>query len=148
VERSAQEAQLIRALRSRSASHIVDLSDTDPDECAIYTLSDPRDIRVVRYVGQTRSPRRRFLQHLATARLWLPDELPWWVKRPDMRGLYQWIRELYLDEQRLPVMAVVAWTQASVALVQERALICEHLRRQSPLLNRESETFRQQSLLI
>ena len=40
-----------------------------------------RDVRQVRYVGQTRDPRRRFSQHLNVARLWLPDELPWWVAR-------------------------------------------------------------------
>jgi hypothetical protein len=140
--------QLVRLIRSRCASHIVDLSGTEPDDAAIYTLSDPREIRVVRYVGQTGSPRRRLLQHLAAAKLWLPDELPWWIKRPELRFLYRWIRELYLDECRLPVMIVTAWAQASDALAQERSLICEHLRLQSPLLNRESETFRRQPHLL
>ena len=123
------KAALARQIRASRASHIIDLSGTDPAAAAIYTLSDPRDLRAVRYVGQTSSPRRRFLQHLSTARLWLADELPWWVKRPEMRALYQWIRELYLDECRLPVMVVAAWTQADDALMQERAVICEHLRR-------------------
>ena len=75
---------------------------------AIYTLSDPRSIRDVRYVGQTSSPARRFLQHLNTAKLWLPDDVPWWVKSPKLRPLYTWIRELYTDEHRLPVMVVSA----------------------------------------
>jgi len=43
---------------------------------------------------------------------------------------------------------VTAWTAAGEALRQERSLICEHLRLQSPLLNRESATFAQQPLLI
>ena len=148
MERPEPKIQLVRLIRSRCASHIVDLSGSEPDDAAIYTLSDPREIRVVRYVGQTGCPRRRFLQHLTAAKLWLPDELPWWIKRPDMKSLYQWIRELYLDERRLPVMVVTAWAQASEALAQERDLICEHLRRQSPLLNRESETFSRQLHLI
>jgi hypothetical protein len=146
--RSELKIQIVRLIRSRCASHIVDLSGTEPDDAAIYTLSDPREIRVVRYVGQTSSPRRRFLQHLTAAKLWLPDELPWWIKRPEMKSLYQWIRELYRDERRLPVMVVTTWAQASDALAQERDLICAHLRRQSPLLNRESETFKRQPHLL
>jgi hypothetical protein len=102
----------------------------------------------VRYVGQTSCPRRRFLQHLTAAKLWLPDELPWWIKRPEMRSLYQWIRELYVEECRLPVMVVAVWTQAAEALAEERNLICEHLRHRSPLLNRESETFKNQPHLM
>ena len=57
--------------------------DIGPDRASlytIYTLSDPRDLRQVRYVGQTSAPRRRLLQHLNAARLWLPDERPWWIK--------------------------------------------------------------------
>jgi hypothetical protein len=88
------------------------------------------------------------LQHVTAARLWLPDELPWWIKRPEMRPLYQWIRELYRDGARLPVMVVVAWSQASDALAEERKYICEHLNHRSLLLNRESETFKNQPHLI
>ncbi len=102
----------------------------------------------MRYVGQTACPRRRFSQHLNAARLWLPDEVPWWIKRPEMKSLYQWIRELYLDGQRLPVMVVTAWAQASEALAQERDLIFEHLQRQSPLFNRESDTAKSQPYLL
>jgi hypothetical protein len=130
-------ARLIRAGRN---THIVDESGEQPSEVAIYTLSDPRDVRQVRYVGQTRCPRTRFSQHMNTARLWLPDELPWWVLRPQLRPLYHWIRELYQDECRLPMMLVVAWTEARQARTAERVHICEHLGRQLPLLNREAET--------
>jgi hypothetical protein len=120
----------------------------DTSEAAIYTLSDPRDLRLVRYVGQTRSPRRRFMQHVNTARLWLPEQRPWWVKSPKMRPLYEWIRELYLDERRLPVMTVLAWTEARHARLEERNRICEYLGHQLPLLNRESETIGNQALLL
>lgn len=148
MERGEPKIQLTRLVRVRSASHIVDLSGTEPDEAAIYTLSDPRDLHTVRYVGQTVCPRRRFLQHVTAAKLWLPDDLPWWIKRPDMRALYQWIRELYHDERRLPMMIVAAWARNAEALAQERDLICEHLRCRSPLLNRESETFKGRPHLI
>lgn len=148
MDRREPKIQLTRLVWARSAAHIVDLSGTEPDEAAIYTLSDPRDLRAVRYVGQTGCPRRRFLQHVTAAKLWLPDELPWWIKRPDLRALYQWIRELYLDERRLPVMFVTVWARKADALAVERELICEHLRRRSPLLNRESETFKSRPHLI
>jgi hypothetical protein len=73
---------------------------------AVYTLSDPRALRDVRYVGQTRSPTRRLGQHINTARLWLSDEVPWWFKSPELRPLYEWIRQLHSDERRL-VTAIV-----------------------------------------
>jgi hypothetical protein len=126
------------------------------DECgvsapgiAIYILSDPRSIRDVRYVGQTSSPARRFLQHLNTARLWLPDDVPWWVKSPKLRPLYSWIRELYTDEHRLPVMVVSAWVDSvREARVAERALIVECLRERLQLLNVEGEILGRQIALI
>jgi len=139
---------IARNVRIRSASHIVDLSGATPDEAAIYALADPRDIEGVRYVGQTCNPRRRFLQHLHTARLWLPDELPWWIKSPKLRPLYDWIRALYRDEQRMPVMVVMAWTTAGNARAEERRRICECLGRRLPLLNWESEMLSKQLLLI
>ena len=144
----AVKTQLTRLIRRRIASHLVDLSGLEPDECAIYTLSDPRDIHDVRYVGQTSDPRRRFLQHLNAARLWLPDELPWWIKRAELRPLYEWIRQLYRDECRLPVMAVMAWAPVTQALAEERRYICAHLSHRSALLNRESETFNKQPILL
>jgi hypothetical protein len=73
---------------------------------AIYSLSDPRDIRAARYIGQTLQPRRRFLQHLNAARLWLPDEQPFWVASPKLRPLYDWIRQLHRGDNRLPTMVV------------------------------------------
>lgn len=131
--------QVARLIRSGRATHIVDESGTEPSDVAIYTLSDPRDVREVRYVGQTRNPRSRFAQHMNTARLWMPDDLPWWVARPQLRPLYHWIRELYRDECRLPMMFVIAWTLARQARTAERTHICECLGRQLPLLNFEAE---------
>ena len=129
--------------------HLYDDSGVAPRGTAIYCLSDPRDVREVRYVGQTNVPRRRFLQHLNTAKLWLPDETPWWVKSPKMRPLYGWIRELYRDGRRLPVMVVCAWVETvSDARVAERSRIYECLEKRLQLLNVESEILGRQIPLI
>jgi hypothetical protein len=107
---------------------------------AIYTLSDPRDARGARYVGQTRDPRRRFAQHLRMARLeLLDDETPWWVRSPKYRPLYAWIRELHRDGGRLPFMWVEDWVEPGAgARVAERAVIMRLLARGAALLNVEA----------
>ncbi len=134
-----------RSIRSRCAAHILDVSDATPNAAAIYALADPRDLELVRYIGQTRSPRTRYLQHMTEARLWLPDELPWWVKSPQLRPLYGWIRALYADEQRLPIMMLVAWTSVIEARQEEGRHIREYLRHQIPLLNGETDLFHRKS---
>jgi hypothetical protein len=142
-------AQLRRRFRAHAEAQLYDESGVPPEGFAIYTLADPRDIQGVRYVGQTSAPRRRFLQHLNHAQLWLSDELPWWVKQPTLRPLYTWIRGLYRDERRLPVMVVTAWaTSVAEARVTERARIFEYLGHQRPLLNVETEILRGQILLL
>ena len=88
-------------------------------KAAIYTLADPRELRRVRYVGQTSSPRR----------------------------LYEWIRELYLDEHRMPVMAVIAWTDFRHARIEEHNRIGEFLAQGLPLLNVEAAGFQMQPQL-
>jgi hypothetical protein len=136
-------AFLRQRLRVHTQSEIYDDSCNEPVGLAIYTLSDPRDIRDVRYVGQTRAPRRRFLQHLNHAQLWLADDLPWWVKQPKLRPLYTWIRELYRDQYRLPIMVISAWTTSPAeARAAERARISACLANQLPLLNVETEILR------
>lgn len=136
-------AQLRQLFRLHTQTEIYDDSSTQPGGLAIYTLSDPRDIRDVRYVGQTRAPRRRFLQHLNHAQLWLSDELPWWVKQPKLRPLYAWVRELYRDQYRLPVMVITAWAATlREARAAERARISAYLANQLPLLNVETEILR------
>ena len=135
-------------MRQRLDALVCDDSGVAPEGVAIYTLSDPRELRTVRYIGQTLAPRRRCLQHVRTARLWLPDELPWWVRSPRLRPLYGWIRELFGQEGRLPVMVVCAWVGAAQARVCERSLICACLERQQPLLNFEGELRRRQPLLL
>jgi hypothetical protein len=132
-------AQITSHIRSRLNDLVVDNSDTQATEVAIYTLSDPRDIRQARYVGQTSDPHRRYLQHINQARLWLPDETPWWIKTPKLRPLYEWLRELYRDEHRLPIMLIVAWTDKYDALRAERRHIHTCLSARLPLLNREGE---------
>jgi hypothetical protein len=132
--------ELRRRFRNHVASQLYDDSSAEPRGLAIYTLADPRDLRHVRYVGQTSSPRRRLLQHLNHAQLWLPDELPWWVKQPKLRPLYTWVRALYRDECRLPVMIVSAWaTTIAEARAAERARIFQCLSNRLPLFNVETE---------
>ncbi len=141
--------QLTAHVRARVAAHVVDDSGMEAGAYAIYALADPRDVRAVRYIGQTASPARRFLQHLNTARLWLPDDVPWWFKPPRLRPLYDWIRELHRDEYRLPVMVIGAWVpNAAEARGAERARIFECLREKAPLLNFETEVLGRQMTLI
>jgi hypothetical protein len=72
--------------------------------------------------------------------LWLPDEKPWWIKSPRLRPLSGWIRQLYQDELRLPVMVITAWVEtAPQARVAERARIFECLASRLPLLNVETQ---------
>jgi hypothetical protein len=141
--------QVSHYIRGHVGAQLYDESGCEPHGTAIYSLADPRDIRTVRYVGQTGHPQRRFLQHLSTARLWLPDETPWWVKLPHLRPLYDWIRALYRDERRLPVMVISDWIKtASSARALERSRIFECLKRDLPLLNVENETLGRQIPLI
>jgi hypothetical protein len=147
--RALSKAELSRFVRREVDSHYFDDSGTTPEGTAIYWLSDPRDIQQVRYVGQTASPRRRFLQHLNTARLWLPDEKPWWVQSPKLRPLYEWIRVLHREELRLPVMVVSAWLPtATQARIAERSRILDCLAKQLPLLNVEAEILGKQMQLL
>jgi hypothetical protein len=71
---SPNKVQLGQRVRRHVREQLYDESGERADGVAIYTLSDPRSIRNVRYVGQTRSPTRRFFQHMNTGRLWLPEE--------------------------------------------------------------------------
>jgi hypothetical protein len=132
------QAAVARRIRAGRTHNVLDRSLGPLGEVAIYTLSDPRDVQQVRYVGQTRAPPSRFTQHMRAARLWLPDDLPWWIRRDEMRPLYSWIRQLYREESRLPVMLVVAWTEAHNARLMERTQIDAYLAAQLPLLNFEA----------
>lgn len=128
-----------RYVRARVGSHLHFLAAQGAAGAGIYTLSDPRDVADVRYVGQTSAPRRRFLQHITTAKLWLPDETPWWIRSEKYRPLYAWIRDLYKDDRRLPIMAVRAWVDdARQARAAERALIRTCAIERRSLLNVEA----------
>jgi hypothetical protein len=143
------KTELAQRVRRHVRAELYDDSGDAARGIAIYTLSDPRAIREVRYVGQTRSPARRFAQHLNTARLWLPDELPWWVESPKLRPLYTWIRELYADGRRMPVMVITAWTgSVGEARVLERARIMQCLESRLEILNVEREILGRQGQLI
>lgn len=130
------KVQLTRRYRQHVDTELFDESKASACGVAIYRLTDPRALRDARYVGQTRQPRRRFLQHLQTARLWLPDDLPWWVSSPKLRPLYEWIRQLYREGARLPTMIVCDWVSAN-GRAAERGEICACLARQQHLLNVE-----------
>lgn len=133
-------SRIAEQVRARRRDCLIDTSGAVPCGAALYTLSDPRDLRAVRYVGQTRSPARRFAQHVRTARLWMPDDVPWWVKSPRLRPLYEWIRAIHRDGGRLPVMLVVEWVDPHLARSAERELIRRHLRADQALLNVEAQT--------
>jgi hypothetical protein len=131
---------LSRVIRRHVLRELYDDSGAPPLGTAIYSLADPRDLRLTRYIGQSAAPRRRFLQHLNTARLWMPDEVPWWVRQPRLRPLYAWLRALYREEERLPTMIIHVWVDGTRAAREaERAWIHAALARQLPLLNFESE---------
>jgi hypothetical protein len=143
------QAQLSRHFRGHVGAQLYDDSGAAARGSAIYSLSDPRDIRAVRYVGLSNAPKRRFLQHLNTARLWLPDDTPWWVKSPQIRPLSEWIRALYRDDYRLPVMVISAWVETvAEARVAERTRIYACLEQRLQLLNVETEILGPQLPLI
>ena len=142
-------AQLTRLIRRHADREFYDESGEPPFGTAIYALADPRDIRNVRYIGQTNNPRRRLLQHIAAAQLWLPEDRPWFDKTPKLRPLYDWVRDLYRDDMRLPTMVVSTWVAtATAARIAERARIYECLSRRMPLLNVEIEILGEQWPLI
>jgi hypothetical protein len=143
------QAEMARRFRHHAERELYDDSGRDPVGTAVYSLADPRDLRLTRYIGQTSAPRRRFLQHLSTARLWLPEERPWWVKQPRLRPLYEWLRELHGQEERLPTMIIHTWVDtARGARLAERARIVAALASDLPLLNFERELLGRQLPLI
>lgn len=144
------QAQLRRHFRRHVEHELYDESDhCVSGGIAIYSLSDPSELRRLRYIGQTSSPRRRLLQHLTASRLWVPAERPWWIRDPKLRPLYEWIRTLYRAESRLPTMIVWEWSDSpSSARLAERARICEGLSRALPLLNVEAERAASQRQLL
>jgi hypothetical protein len=143
------KVELARYVRGHTRMNLFDESGVSATQVAIYGLSDPRDIRDVRYVGQTAAPGSRFSQHLHTARLWLPGALPWWVKSPKLRPLYGWIRALYSDDRRLPVMVITGWSVTrKEARSAERARIVECLKEGRDLFNVEKEVLGPTLLLL
>jgi hypothetical protein len=144
---ASARGELARLVRRRVPQLLCDLSGVEPASVAVYSLSDPRDLRAARYIGRTRTPRRRLLQHIGTARLWLPDALPWWVSSPRLRPLYVWLRHLYADGARLPVLAIHEWVTDEEAPCAERRHIFECLGQGLELLNFEAELLRRQLVL-
>ena len=65
--------ELARFVRAHTRTNLYDESGVGRKKVAIYCLSDPRDIRDIRYIGLTCAPAKSILlQHLNAARLWLP----------------------------------------------------------------------------
>jgi hypothetical protein len=148
-EQPLTKTQIGYQLRQHVKAQLYDESGANGPGFAIYALSDPRSLLEPRYIGQTADPKRRFFQHLNTARLWIPDELPWWVKSPKLRPLYEWIRALYRDNYRLPTMILREWVRTSAdARLAERAQICACLERRLQLFNVEAERNSEQFLLL
>lgn len=140
--------ELARRVARHVRGELYDDSGDEPMGTAIYSLSDPINLRVTRYIGQSAAPRRRFLQHLATARLWMPDERPWWVAQPKLRPLYEWVRDMHFASDRLPTMVIHHWVDSRRARVIERARILESLAQELPLLNVEQELLGRQRPLL
>jgi hypothetical protein len=128
-----------KSIAAAARSHVHAGACSERGGTAVYTLADPRDLQSPRYVGQTRDPHARFAQHVQTARLWLPDQVPWWVRSPKHRPLYTWIRELNRDGGRLPFLCVEEWVEPDAdPLVAERAAIMRWLAQGAALLNAEA----------
>lgn len=137
-------------LRQRLASHVVDDAPAPPggsraEAWAIYSLSDPRNLRAYRYVGQTRWPARRLLQHVLSAHAAAPPaslddgDIAWWMTPRERGPLQAWILELHAEGQRLPCMVVHGWEQsAREAIEAERRMIEECLRQGHALFNAEA----------
>jgi hypothetical protein len=143
------KTELARRIRRHSQRELYDDSGAAAIGTAIYSLADPRELGVPRYIGQTSAPRRRFLQHLGTARLWMPDDIPWWVMEPRLRPLYEWLRELHRDDYRLPTMIIHNWADTTkAARLAERARIFAALANAVPLLNVEREILAAQMPLL
>jgi hypothetical protein len=131
---------MLAEARRRRPHLIGDESGEGGGEVAIYTLSDPRDVRAAVYVGMTAAPARRYLQHVRLAsgyRSAVSEDL-WWVRNPERLALHRWISELYERESLLPFMLVHAWVAAIEARRAERRQIGMFMQRGLNLFNSEA----------
>ena len=131
--------ELALRLRRQLSALICDASDGERAGVALYTLSDPREVRAVRYVGQSRAPMRRYRQHVRAACLALDAAAPWWVRQPHLGPLHEWIRALHADGGRLPFMLITQWVPSvAAARLLEQSLITAHAVAGCALLNFEA----------
>lgn len=102
-------------------------------QIAIYSLVDPRQPEIVRYIGQTGTPKVRHLQHVSCL---------------DMSPKSMWIESLYRDGI-FPQMQILEWTTESQANDKEHFFIkkfsSEHLTNSS-LPNELYDSFSTDSL--
>ncbi|MEO7386500.1 MAG: GIY-YIG nuclease family protein [Gammaproteobacteria bacterium] len=146
------QQSFIAELRRRLAPLLVDASPAGPpahsDGFAIYTLADPRQVVAPRYVGQSRRPSRRFIQHVMAAHSarqssLSPVEVPWWYAPLELQPLHHWIRDLSRDGGRLPCMMVHDWVATEADARQaERRLIADCLQSGHSLFNVEARRLR------
>jgi hypothetical protein len=126
-------------LRRHLGMLICDTSDAEQVGVALYALSDPRDVRAVRYVGQSTAPARRYRQHVRTACLGHDRQGPWWVRQAHLGPLHEWIRILHADGGRLPFMLITHWVPSvDAARLLEQSLITAHRAAGCALLNCEA----------
>src|ERR1700758_15619 len=90
------------SLRWRLRLHLFDESGAAPQGTAIYSLADPRAVRVSRYIGQTAQPRRRLLQRERRLPMMVVHD---WVEAPQAHAAER-ARILACLEQRLPLLNV------------------------------------------
>lgn len=137
--RTVAHGDVVGQLRRLAPGLVCDISDGERAGVALYTLSDPRDVRAVRYVGQSRAPLRRYGQHVRAACLELDVPPPWWLRQPHLGPLQEWIRALHADGERLPFMLITHWAPSvGAARVLEQSLIRAHQARGCALLNCEA----------
>lgn len=126
-------------LRRHLGVLICDTSDAERVGVALYTLSDPRDVRAVRYVGQSSAPTRRYRQHVRAACLAQDGARPWWLRQPHLGPLHEWIRALHADGGRLPFMLITNWAPSvAAARLLEQSLITAHRAAGCALFNCEA----------
>lgn len=105
-------------------AHILDLSPKRSGAFAVYGLAEDGNRERVQYLDFTVNPQRRLLQHWMSPRLWLSRRAADRITSSTLQPLCHWIRALYEQKQRLPVMAIYEWlpslSQAEAAAFAHR----------------------------
>jgi hypothetical protein len=105
----ANRDQFLLRVRRQIDSHLVDWSGKRAGTFAVYGLTDAPDSDPIDYIDITVNPQRRLLQHWMAARLWQSQRSADRITSSTLRPLCHWIRDLYEQQQRLPVMVIYEW---------------------------------------